>query len=491
MCGIIGLIGPLSEEYSGAQLVHKGLGALQHRGQDAAGIISSQLRDERFCEIKGPGLIREVFDGKDLKELNGLMTLGHNRYTTVGSQSVKNIPPFQKEDSLIRMALVHNGNIINFHKVAEEEGLDLRGENDGEFILGLFHKTFCKLLKKMPPDKNVDFSFIMKVIQSVSGKIEGGYAFLIMIEGLGLVAFRDLLGIRSLVMGQKGKSYSFSSETVGLDSMGYKFLRAVSPGEVIFINEEGVLFNETLKKLPEPAPCMFEWVYFSSAKSRIMEESVKDKRIDFGKILGKKIKKARGPDLGIDVICPVPETGQDAALGVASILDVPLVSGIKKVENSGRTFILPCQEREKALKKKFLVGPEVVKGKSLLLVDDSLVRGNTLRALIKELYLCGAKELTFAFSCPPVTHGCYYGVDFPDQKELLASNRTVKEMSTLLGVKELFFITKNELVNAFEGSSHCFACVSGKYPVGLDFCPNFIMERRKQRQTPEVRELSF
>ena len=492
MCGVIGFIDPHAEEHSCGELVHKGLGALQHRGQDAAGIITSQLKNGRFSERKGPGFIRDVFDSEDLKKLNGQMALGHNRYTTVGTQSFKNIPPFQTEGNSINMALVHNGNIVNFFNLAEEEGLKLRGENDGELILELFKKTFCELLKKMLIDKkNVDFSFIKKVIQNVSGKIEGGYVFLIMIEGVGLVAFRDLLGIRSLVMGKKGKSYSFSSETVGLDSMGHKFLRAISPGEIIFINEEGHLFNEVLNKNFEFAPCMFEWVYFSSPKSQIMEEQVKGKRIDFGKTLGRKIRKSRGSELGIDIICPVPETGQDAALGATKILGLPMAMGIKKVQNSGRTFILSSNDRSDALRKKFIVDEKIVKGKSLLLIDDSLVRGNTLKALIKELYSCGAKELTFAFSCPPVKHGCYYGVDFPDKNELLANNKTIEEMASLLEVRELFFLTEKELSEDLGKMSHCLACVNGKYPTELGFCQHFVNERRKQRHLNEVRELSF
>jgi amidophosphoribosyltransferase len=502
MCGIIGLIQCRSEQKEApiktrriSATLYQGLLSLQHRGQDAAGILGSEVKNNQFCEKKSQGLIKDIFAKEDLQSLKGNMALGHNRYTTVGGADLEDTPPFQRKGPFaLPMGIVHNGNLVNYFQLRKEllykNGKSLLGQNDGEALLALFQNFFSQQLEGTPKSVDqIDFSFLKKVVKNVAERAKGGYAFLIMMKGIGLLAFRDPHGMRPLVMGRKGKEcYSFCSESIALDEIGHELVRTVSPGEVVFVSEQGDVFHSLLGERSEhsPAPCMFEWVYFSSHKSQIKGRSVKEKRIIFGKVLGEKIRKARGDHLGIDVICAVPETGQDAAFGTSQVLGLPLFPGILKKGPVGRTFILPEGQRERVLKKKFWVDEKIVKGQSLLLIDDSLVRGATLRELIKDLYRAGAKDLTFAFSCPPIKYGCYYGVDFPDQKELLASGKTVKQMSDHLGVKEFFFLSEKELTEVLEGIPHCFACVNGHYPSSIEDGDLFAKQRQKQKQNVEV-----
>jgi len=527
MCGIIGLFEKSSikshhsvslNDHCAKKLV-KGLRLLQHRGQDAAGLLSSRIKNGRFLVKKGPGFVSEVFSDlsdEEFCELDGEFLLGHTRYETVGGPSESNIPPFQVphsnnafKGSLYRtslykenlkvpsMGIVHNGNIVNYYSLKEEmenslgvEGEGLEGENDGELILRLFQSFFIKESNSskhssiLPP-----FWIIQECIKQLSEKIEGGYALLLFIEGVGLVAYRDPHGIRPLVYGKgdNGK-VCFSSETVALEGMGFKYEREVRPGEVIFVGLSGSLQSAKLasnnypKKGPfKEAPCMFERIYFASSKSKVQGSIVKNTRRRLGTVLAEKVLKKNRSIGCYDAVSAIPETGSDAAFGVASSLNLPMIEGILKAQKSGRTFILPGNKRGLALKQKFIVRESEIKNKRLLLVDDSLVRGATLKSLIFELKEKGAKELSLAFSCPPIKFGCFYGVDFPGKMELLANQKTHDEMAAYFGVKDLFFLNEDDLLNVFDGQDHCFGCVTERYPTKLKEGITFAHKRTKEK----------
>ena len=284
-------------------------------------------------------------------------------------------------------------------------------------------------------------------MKRLSEAIEGGYALLLFIEGVGMVAYRDPYGIRPLVYGKdEGCHYCFASESVALEGIGFEFVREVQPGEVIFISVNGLFYSSKLalkstqrREALEEAPCMFERVYFSSPKSRVQGTLVRKTRQNLGELLGQKVAGNRPLMDHYDAVCAVPETWLDAAFGLSDYLKLPLIKGIHKVERSGRTFILPSKKRGSALKHKFTINEDMVKDKKLLLVDDSLVRGATLKCLISDLKKNGVKEVSLAFSCPPIQFGCFYGIDFPEKKELLAFQKSHEEMAIFLGVKELFF----------------------------------------------------
>ncbi len=511
MCGIIGLFekssvsshNGVSPNHNSAKKLVKALKLLQHRGQDAAGLLSSRIKNDHFVVKKGPGFVSEVFSGlpeKDFCELDGQILLGHTRYETVGGPSELNIPPFQavhsdtnfsegavnnssEKEKTPSMGIVHNGNIVNYFSLKEElEGASegqrtfLKGQNDGELMLRLFQSFFMEESHSPKTfNRRSPFLIIQTCMRRLSEKVEGGYALLLIIEDVGLVAFRDPYGIRPLVYGKDKKGHiCFSSETIALEGIGYQFEREVRPGEVIFIGFNGTFksaklaFSGYQKKDPiKEAPCMFERIYFASSKSQVQGALVKNTRRRLGRVLAEKVLEKNKFFDHYDAVSAIPETGLDAAYGVAECLKLPMVEGILKVQKSGRTFILPGNKRGTALKQKFIVRESEIKGKRLLLVDDSLVRGATLKSLIFELKKKGAKELSLAFSCPPIQFGCFYGVDFPEKNELLANQKSHQEMTTFLGVNDLFFLNEGDLLNVFDGRDHCFGCVTKKYPTKL------------------------
>ena len=526
MCGIIGLFEKSSvKKNHGVSLIHnsakkmvKGLKLLQHRGQDAAGLLSSRIKNGSFVVRKGPGFVREVFSDlaeKDFSELEGNFLLGHTRYETVGGPSSLNIQPIQASATQYNlkkksydvstkngcvkvpsMGIVHNGNIVNYFSLKEElkellKGKEqtLKGQNDGELILRLFQSLFQEeFCLSKESNKALPFWKIQICIRRLSEKIEGGYALLLLIDGLGLVAYRDPYGIRPLVYGKNERGQiCFASETVALEGMGYKLIRDVMPGEVIFVGFDGsvksakLAFRSDFKRDPfTEAPCMFEQIYFASSKSKIQGATVKNTRRRLGTALAEKVLGKSNVFGQYDAVSAIPETGLDAAYGVAERLNLPMVEGVLKDRKSGRTFILPKNKRSQALRQKFIVRESEVKNKRLLLVDDSLVRGATLKSLISELKNKGAKELSLAFSCPPIQYGCFYGVDFPEKKELLASQKSHKEMAIYLGVKELFFLNEQDLLNVFYRRSHCFGCVTKSYPTRLNESALFAKKRTKE-----------
>ncbi len=447
-CGLFGIASPDSQV---AMDVYTGLMALQHRGQESAGI--STFDGSRVRVTVGMGLVSNVFDEKKLQYLFGKIGMGHVRYSTTGSSNIENAQPFLFKAPALTLALALNGNILNYYDLKEE--LEKKGHifistTDTELIAHL-------LAKELHGDKNGD---LFDAVKNVMAKLDGAYSVLILTDKGQLVAFRDPKGFKPLCMGEKDGATIIASETVGLDVLDAKFVREIEPGEMVVVNgtiEEKRLFYEN-----SHAHCMFEYVYFSRPDSIMEGKSVGAVRERLGHVLS-NLCKAK-----LDVVVPVPDSGRSCALGFSNATgNVPFAEGLVKNRYVWRTFIQPSDRmRKAALKLKLNPVRSVVEGKSVGLVDDSVVRGNTMAKVVKLLREAGAKEVHLLVSCPPVIAPCYMGVDFPTYKELLAANQTVPEIEKTLGVDSLTYMTLGGLVEAIglPKTDLCMACLTDEYP---------------------------
>jgi len=444
MCGIVGIVG----KYPVNQALYDGLTVLQHRGQDAAGIVTVDHNVLRLR--KALGLVKDVFEARHMQRLSGNIGIGHVRYPTAGTASTAEAQPFYS-NSPFGIALAHNGNLTNSDELKKElfetARRHVNTNSDSEALLNAFAYEL-----ERHADMHVSPDHIFKAVANLHRKIRGGYAVVAVVIGHGLVAFRDPNGIRPLVMGKRetdlGTEYMVASESVALDADGFTVMRDVAPGEAVYITETGDLYTRQCAENPSYAPCIFEYVYFARPDSTIDNVSVYASRIAMGRKLGQKIKK-EWAHLDIDVVIPIPETSNDAALQIAHELGLPYRQGYVKNRYIGRTFIMPGQtERKKSVKRKLNAIWQEFKGKNVLLVDDSIVRGTTSQQIIDMAREAGAKKVYFASAAPEIRFPNVYGIDMPSANELIAHGHDVDSICKIIGADGLIFQSLADLVDA-------------------------------------------
>ncbi len=471
MCGIAGIY---SHKSVAAELydciIH-----LQHRGQDAAGIMTY---DDRMHKEKGMGLAKEIFNEENMNLLTGNIGISHNRYPTHGGFSHGEVQPFWTSVPY-GIALAHNGNLTNYRELAEEitkqDSRYLNTNSDTEVLLHLFADQLHE--DKPPASSEEFFKLLCGAVSTIFNKVKGAYSVTAMIIGKGLVVFRDPNGIRPLVKGERsngngGKDFIFASENSMFYSLGYEPKGTVLPGELIYVNNEGQVFNRRLVQ-KEFNPCIFEYVYFARPDATLNDVSVYRARLRMGQNLAQAWKE-KHPEKNPDIVIPAPSTANTAALSFAHELGVRYSEGLYKNTFIGRTFIMPGQvERKKSVKYKLVPQELEIRDKKVLIMDDSIVRGNTSREIVRMLRDFGAREVYFAVACPPVKSPCFYGVDMPTRDELIAGNKSEKEIEKYLEVDTLLYQEIDSLVEAVtrKGDHHidrpCMACLDGQY-VGND-----------------------
>ena len=443
MCGIVGIVGRTSVN----QPIYDALTVLQHRGQDAAGIVT--VDGNAFRLRKANGLVKDVFEAKHMQRLQGNAGIGHVRYPTAGSSSASEAQPFYV-NSPFGISLAHNGNLTNtveLHERLIKQRRHVNTTSDSEVLLNLLADEIqqCKNESLSPEE-------VFDAVEKVHTLIRGAYAVTALIIGQGLVAFRDPFGIRPLVLGKQetenGVEYMIASESVAIDAVGFELMRDVAPGEAVYITLDGELYTKQCAKSPSYAPCLFEFVYFARPDSTIDKVSVYGSRVNMGAKLGEKIKR-EWEDHDIDVVIPIPETSCDTALEIARHLDLPYRQGFVKNRYIGRTFIMPGQqERKKSVRRKLnAIGVEF-KGKNVLLVDDSVVRGTTSEQIIEMAREAGAKKVYFASAAPEIRFPNVYGIDMPTASELIAHGRDVDEISKMIGADGMIFQDLEDLAEA-------------------------------------------
>ncbi|WP_215397141.1 amidophosphoribosyltransferase [Rheinheimera oceanensis] len=444
MCGIVGIVG----KYPVNQALYDGLTVLQHRGQDAAGIVTVDHNTLRLR--KANGLVKDVFEARHMQRLAGNIGIGHVRYPTAGSSSTAEAQPFYV-NSPFGIALAHNGNLTNSHILKEDifrvARRHVNTTSDSEVLLNvLAHELHNSGVMELQAEH------IFRAVANVHRKVKGGYAVVALIIGHGLLAFRDPNGIRPLVMGKRetelGTEYMVASESVALDADGFTVLRDVSPGEAVYITEQGELHSFQCAENPSYTPCIFEYVYFARPDSTIDNISVYASRVAMGTMLGQKIKR-EWANLDIDVVIPIPETSNDAALQIATVLGLPYRQGYVKNRYIGRTFIMPGQEaRKKSVKRKLNAIKQEFKDKNVLLVDDSIVRGTTSQQIIDMAREAGAKKVYFASAAPEIRFPNVYGIDMPSANELIAHGHDVESICNIIGADGLIFQSLPDLIEA-------------------------------------------
>ncbi|WP_063655951.1 amidophosphoribosyltransferase [Candidatus Arsenophonus triatominarum] len=446
MCGIVGIAGftPVN------QSIYDALTVLQHRGQDAAGIATID-ENKQFRLRKSNGLVKDVFAARHMLRLRGKMGIGHVRYPTAGSSSVSEAQPFYV-NSPFGITLTHNGNLTNAHELRktlfETARRHVNTSSDSEILLNVLAHELDQF-DHFP----LTAEDIFTAIAAMHNKVRGAYACVAMIIGHGLVAFRDPFGIRPLVLGKRTledgqNEYMVASESVALDTLGFEFLRDVAPGEAIYITEQGELYSRQCAENPQLTPCLFEFVYLARPDSFIDKISVNKARLRMGQKLGAKIAR-QWQDLDIDVVIPIPETSCDSALEIAYILGKPYRQGFVKNRYVGRTFIMPGQQaRRQSVRRKLNVNRAEFRGKNVLLVDDSIVRGTTSEQIVELAREAGAKKVYFASASPEVRFPNVYGIDMPSANELIAHGREVDEIRQLIGADDLIFQDLTDLIAA-------------------------------------------
>lgn len=464
MCGIIGII----SNTPAAPQIYDGLVVLQHRGQDAAGIITYD--GEEFYLKKGEGLVSNIFEEKDMLRLKGGIGIGHNRYPTAGSGGIDEAQPFLVTNPY-GIAIAHNGNIYNFDQLKKDlYEKDLRminSRSDSELIM----QVFASALEKENV-RNLKPQNIWNSVRSIFQRTRGAFALIMYIAGQGMVAVRDPFGIKPLVWGRRTTSlkeeYIFASESVVLDVLGYEKIRDVKNGEAIFINKKSEVYTKQLANKPL-RPCMFEYIYFARPDSIIDDVSVYKTRIRLGEYLANRIKKEKA-DRPFDRVIPVPESARTCAYSLALKLKKKYREGLVKNRYIGRTFIMPGQrQRQLSIRRKLNAQPLDIRKRDVLLVDDSIVRGNTSRKIVQMVRQTGAKKVFFASSAPPIRFPCFYGIDFPTRKELIAHGRTEEEVGKLIDADKIFYQNIAETINSVALANPkikkpCMACFDGEYP---------------------------
>lgn len=447
MCGIIGI----SNQPEASKIAFLGLYALQHRGEEAAGIASFDGEDIHL--IKNPGLAEDALPPNMLDGLKGHVAIGHCRYSTTGSNNVKNIQPFLVIHKGQPLAIAHNGNLTNtdnLFKRLEEEGSLFQTSMDSELIVHLIAKEKTADLKEM--------------FRNVLSQLQGAFSVIFLV-GDRIIGARDPQGFRPLCLGRLDGSYVLASETCALDLIKAEFVREIEPGEMVII-EKGVMESCRFCEKNEirPRHCIFENIYFARPDSHIFDDNIYLVR----KRLGAQLAQEH-PVPEADFVMSIPDSGNYAALGYAQQAGLPFETGMIRNHYIGRTFIQPTQFiREARVRVKLNPIQDVIKGKRVVVVEDSIVRGTTSRSRISEIRQAGAKEIHMRISCPPIQWPCFYGIDFPSKSELIASQRTVEEIADFIGVDSLGYLSLNGMLSVMKHSDDfCHACFSGEYPVTI------------------------
>ncbi len=444
-CGVVGVYG----HKEAANLAYLGLYALQHRGQESSGIVSTD--GHQFYQQKGMGLVADIFTKDQLKRLRGDAAIGHNRYSTTGSSELNNAQPLSVNFSFGNLALAHNGNLLNSEMVRSE--LEAYG---AIFQTGIDSEVIIHLIAHSHATTILD-----RIIEALE-RVRGAFS-LVMLTDDGLFVTRDPYGIRPLSLGRLKNGWIAASETCSFDLIGAEFVRDVEPGELVWINRDGVRSYHPFPKT-KPAMCIFEYVYFSRPDSVMDGLSVYSIR----KRLGKQLAKESAVDA--DVVIAVPDSGVPAALGFAEACGLPFENGLIRNHYVGRTFIEPEQSiRHFGVKVKLNAIQDILKGKRVVVVDDSLVRGTTSRKIVKMLRQAGAKEIHMRISSPPTLSPCFYGIDTPTKQELIASNSTLKDIRRYITADSLAYLSLEGMLDAAPGSpsGYCSACFSEEYPITL------------------------
>jgi amidophosphoribosyltransferase len=443
-CGVFGIYAPGRDV---ARLAYFALYALQHRGQESAGIATCE--GGHITTLRDTGLVSQVFDERKLHALDGDMAIGHVRYSTTGGGSWENSQPVWRDDGR-EVALAHNGNLTNavaLHNELRSQGLSFRGTSDSEIMAALLSTNEAR------PIENA--------VAAVMPRLEGAYSTVVMTKRA-VVAFRDPHGVRPLALGRLGEHWCVASESCAFDIIGAELVREVNPGEAVSLTDHGLESTQVVTS-KHTAHCVFEHIYFSRPDTRLEGRVLQEARGKMGEIL------AREAPADADLVIAVPDSGNPAATGFARASGLPKDDGLIKNRYVARTFIQPGQElRKHGLRMKFNPLPEIVSGKRVVVVDDSIVRGNTTRQIVGMLRDAGAKEVHLRISAPPIRHPCHYGVDMSTSEEMIAHGRTVEQIASELGADSLAYISMEGVYEAVgtPREAHCDACFTGHYPLG-------------------------
>jgi len=442
-CAVVGIF----DHEEASKLAYFSLHALQHRGQEAAGISSGD--GTRLHTIKDRGLVTQVFDEQKLETLKGHMAIGHTRYSTAGDDSILDAQPVHANYDLGQLSIVHNGNLTNHLEVRQElikQGAIFQSSMDTENLIHLIAKSDQEKLKD-------------RIIDAVK-KIEGAYS-LVFLSRSKMFAMRDRFGFRPLSLGRIGDGYVVASETCAFDLIGAEYIREVEPGELL-IFEKGKALQSIKVYEPAPKHCIFEYVYFARPDSQVYGQNVYQKRKNMG------VELAKEQPVEADMVVPVPDGGVPAAIGYAQQSGIPYEMGIMRNHYIGRTFIEPTQEmRDLKVKMKLSPITQLIKGKRIIVIDDSIVRGTTSRRIIRMLKEAGAAEVHMRISSPPTTDPCFYGVDTPNKDKLIAANMSTQEICDYIEADSLAYLSREALMRSVhsEGDNYCTACFTGEYIV--------------------------
>ncbi len=481
MCGVVGIVSssPVGQD------LYDALTVMQHRGQDAAGIMT--WGDDGLCQRRSNGLVRDVFRQRHMSRLTGKVGVGHVRYPTAGGARASEAQPFYV-NSPYGICLAHNGNLTNHDELTDllirQDRRHLNTSSDSEVLLNVFaHELHIRANGRPTPEQVFDAA------EAVHRRCKGGYAIVAMIIGFGIVAFRDPNGIRPLVLGERengnGSEYMVASESVALDVLQFKRLRDVGPGEAVYIENDGKLHSRPYAGETRHTPCIFEYVYFARPDSILDNISVYKARLRMGEELAGKIVRDF-PEHDIDVVIPIPDTSRTSALQVAYHLGVKYREGFIKNRYIGRTFIMPGQaERTKSVRRKLNAIDLEFRGKNVLLVDDSIVRGTTSRQIIRMAREAGADKVYFASAAPPVCCPNVYGIDMPAASELIANGRSIEEVQELIGADKLIYQDLYGLIRSVRHDKTPItefdtSCFSGEYVTG-DVTDEYLVELEKRR----------
>ncbi len=467
MCGIIGIVARSAVN----QALYDGLTVLQHRGQDAAGIVTCE--GDRLFMRKDNGMVRDVFHTRHMRDLHGNMGIAHARYPTAGCSTSAEAQPFYV-NSPYGICLAHNGNLTNADELKKDifrdEQRHINTDSDSEVLLNVFAHEL-----QHPGKLRIDENDIFHAVTRVHERCRGGYAAVVMINGYGIVGFRDPYGIRPILFGKReteqGTEYMIASESVAMNVLDFEVVRDIAPGEAVFISVDGKISTRQCAQHPISSPCIFEYVYLARPDSVIDGISVYQARIRMGEKLAHKIERV-WPNHDIDVVIPIPDTSRTAALQLCQVLGLPYREGFVKNRYIGRTFIMPGQgQRKKSVRQKLNAIGSEFKNKNVLLVDDSIVRGTTSQQIIQMARDSGARKVYFASAAPPVRYPNVYGIDMPSVNELIAHGRNEDEIARAIGADKLVYQDLLDLVEAVrEGnpkiSGFDTSCFSGEYITG-------------------------
>jgi len=448
-CGVVGVS---LQGKGAAPYLYRGLRALQHRGQESAGIATTS--HGVLHHRKGMGLVHEIFTPQILESLRGSMGIGHVRYSTTGTSDLENAQPLVVKLGDEDAALAHNGDIVNFERVRrrlQAQGVEFLGSADSETMAQMIAVEYGRTRD------------IEAAVRRASTELIGGYA-VVMVMGARVVGFRDPLGIRPLVLGTLDNGVAVASESVALELMGGRLTRDVAPGEVVVLEKGQVVHTSRMPVTGERAHCMFEWVYFSRPDSMAEGRSVYDVRHTIGQLL------ARESPVEADVVMPVPDSSRPQALGFSEVSGIPYAEGLIKNRFVERTFILPDQKRrEEEVRVKLHPVPGLLKGRRVVLLDDSIVRGTTLREIVAMVRGAGATRVDVRIGCPPIVAPCYFGVDMKDRKQLIAAGKTEDEVAQAVGADSVHYLSTAGLVEAIGMKEEhlCLGCLTGRYPVDV------------------------